>query len=454
MEVKNKKIAVVGLGIEGKDVVNYLLKKGNKITVFDQKTESELDFSGISKSKIKLNCGPNYLKNGFLDFDVIYRSPGIRPDIKEFLSAKRHHIKISSAIKLFFDLCPSKIIGVTGTKGKGTTSTLIYEILKKDGKDVYLAGNIGKPCLQLLSKLKKTSFVILELSSFQLFDLTKSPNTAVVLNVTLDHLDWHKNRKEYVDAKSNIVKHQNKNDFAVINIDYSTSKNFAKKTNAKVYYFSRYEKKVKGSFVENGKIILNIMGMKIIGETKDLQLRGEHNWENVTAAVCAAYLNGAKLSSIRTSVFNFRGLEHRLEFVRSYKGINFYNDSFSTNPGTAIAAIQSFKEPLTLILGGSDKGLSYDNMAEEIVDSGNVKNIILIGQIATQIKESLEKAFYRGNIIYLGMTTMKNVIDKAYFNAQNGDVILFSPASASFGMFKDYKDRGNQFKSCVNNLHE
>ncbi len=447
-KLNGKRIAVVGLGVEGKDVIKFLLKQKADITLFDQKPKAELNFTGINRNKIDLVTGQNYLEKGFTGFDFIFRSPGIRPDIPEFLKAKKNGSTVTSAMKLFFDLCPAKIIGVTGTKGKGTTSTLIYEILKKSGKDVCLAGNIGKPYLELLPRLNKESFVILELSSFQLFDLEKSPHVTVVLNITVDHLDWHKNRQEYVDAKKNMVKHQTKRDFAVINNDYKSSRNFSKYTKAKVYYFSRKEK-ANGCFVEKNKIILNVRKKEIVGETKNLQLRGKHNWENVTAAILASKLAGADNDSIKKAVFDFKGLEHRLELVRKIKGVSFYNDSFSTNPQPTIAAIKSFNEPLTLILGGSDKGLNYNEMGMEIVKNGNVKNIILIGQIADIIRKSLQKARFSGKIFNLGMTTMKKVIKVSFNNTEKGSVVLLSPASASFGMFNDYKDRGDKFKKHV-----
>ncbi len=452
-KLKGKKIAVVGFGIEGKDVIKFLLKGDAKVTLYDQKPFHELDFTDIDKNKINLVCGPDYLGNGFEGFDFIFRSPGIRPDIPEFISAKKNGSVITSAMKLFFELCPAKIIGVTGTKGKGTTSTLIYEILKEDGKKVCLAGNIGKPCLELLPMLDKDNLVILELSSFQLFDLERSPHVSVVLNITVDHLDWHKDRAEYVDAKKNIITHQNKDDFAVINADYETPKSFAKLTKGNVYFFSR-NKEISGCYVKSGEIILNTDKNEIIGKTNNLQLRGEHNWENVTAAIIASNLVGARVSSIRKAVFGFKGLEHRLEFVRNHKGISFYNDSFSTNPQPTIAAIRSFKEPITLILGGSDKGLDYDEMGEEIVRNGNVQNIILIGQIAPIIKQSLVKANFDGRIFDLGMSSMQNIIEVAFENSKKDSVVLLSPASASFGMFKDYKERGNRFKDAIRSLNE
>ncbi len=450
-KLAGKKIAVVGLGLEGKDIVNFLLRRKTDITLFDQKPEAELDFSGINRNKISLNCGPDYLKKGFLDFDFVFRSPGIRPDIPEFVEAKKRGVVITSAMKLFFELCPAKIIGVTGTKGKGTTSTLVYKILKRAGKRVYLAGNIGKPYLELLPKLKKIDWVVLELSSFQLFDLKKSPNIAVVLNITVDHLDWHRDRKEYVNAKKNVVRYQNKNDFVVINADYKTPKSFGRSTRARKYYFSR-RKRLNGCFVEENKIILKIGKEEVIGNTRDLKLRGEHNWENVAAAVCVAKLVGVNSSLIKKAVFSFKGLEHRLELVRTYKGVSFYNDSFSTNPQPTIAAIKSFVEPITLILGGSDKGLDYDEMGEEIVNTKNVKNIILIGQIASLIKKSLVKAKFKGRIFDLDSSKMDRIVRFCFNNTLDGEIVLLSPASASFGMFKDYKERGNLFKITVRKL--
>jgi UDP-N-acetylmuramoylalanine--D-glutamate ligase len=449
---RGKKVAVLGLGLEGKDLVRFLLEKKADVTVFDQKEENLLDFGDIDKKKLKLVCGEDYLRKGFKGFTIIYRSPGVYRNIPELIKAEKQGIEISSAIKLFFDLCPAKIIGVTGTKGKGTTSTLIYEILKKSGKSVYLSGNIGKPWLELLKVLKKDDWIVLELSSFQLIDLEISPHISVILNITTDHLDWHKDRKEYIEAKSQIVRHQTKNDFAVVNYDYITPRKFAKYTKGKILYFSR-SKKVDGCNVKNDEIRLNTKGKDVsVGKTKELLLRGEHNWENITAAICASYSAGASLSAIKSTVFSFKGLEHRLELVDTVKGITFYNDSFATGPQPTIAAIHSFKAPITIILGGSDKGLDYTEMGEEIENVGNVKNTILIGDMAERIKEALIKAKYQGNIIDLGKPKMDFIVKKAFELTKPGGVVVLSPAAASFDMFKDYKDRGNQFKLAVRAL--
>ena len=451
-DFKSKKVAILGWGMNGLDAYEYLLEQGAEITIFDQKEQNEIDLSKVNIKEAYIESGKDYLRQGLNNFDFIFRAPGVYRYIPELIAAEKSGVVVTSAIKLFFDLCPAKIVGITGTKGKGTTSTLIYLILKNAGKNVYLAGNIGIPMLTLLPKLTPKSWVVLELSSFQLIDMTKSPHIAVILNITEDHMDWHIDRDEYVKAKTQIVRYQNKNDIAAMNYDYSDSKNFSKLTKAKTYFFSR-KGKVNGSYVEDGNIKLDV-GSKIydIGKTKKLLLRGKHNWENVCAAVCASYLAGAAIKSIKEVVFSFKGLEHRLELVGEIKGVKFYNDSFSTNPQTTIAAIKSFEEPLTLILGGSDKGLDYDGMGKEISKSKNVRNIILIGDISDVIENAIKKAGYTGKVLKLGKSDMQQIVKKCVNVTPEDGVALLSPATASFDMFANYKERGSKFKEAVVNL--
>lgn len=449
---KDKKVAILGFEINGADAADYLLSQGADITVFDRKTKEELDLKGFDKRGVNFILGPDYLKGGLNKFDYIFRSPAVYPYISELTEAQKKGVEITSPIKLFFDLCPGKIIGVTGTKGKGTTCTLIYEILKKTGKDVYLAGNIGKPVLEFLPKLTKDSFVVLELSSFQLMDMTTSPHVAVVLNITTDHMDWHKDRKEYVNAKAQIVKYQTEKDFTVLNYDYEDSKNFEVLTKSHKFYFSR-SKKINGCYVEKGTIKINVESTEHnLGRVDKLLLRGKHNWENVCAASLAAYLAGAHVDSIKQTIFSFKGLEHRLELVRKINDKSFYNDSFSTNPQTTIAAIRSFTEPTTVILGGSDKGLNYDELGKEISKSTNVKVVVLVGFIANVIKKSITEANFKGKLVKLDKPPMSEIVKKCFELTPRGGVVLLSPATASFDMFKDYKDRGNQFKEEVKKL--
>ncbi len=413
MNYKDKNIAILGYGIEGQDAESFLKKEGARVTVLDQKYDS------------------GYLKN-LGGYDIIIRSPGVYRYLPEIIDAENSGVEISSAIKLFFENCPANIIGVTGTKGKGTTSTLIFEILKAADRDVYLAGNIGKPYLKLLPNLTKNSWVVMEMSSFQLIDLDISPHIGVVLNITVDHLDWHKDIKEYVDAKKNIVLHQRPEDFAVINEEYDTPRGFAQNLKSKVIFFSK--EKLEKRFKEN------------------LLLRGEHNLENIAAAVEAGKAAGVNEDIIEKTVKNFKGLEHRLELVASVEGKTFYNDSFSTGPQPAIAAIKSFSEPVTIILGGSDKGLDYAELGKEIAKRQNVRNILLIGAIGSKIEAAVSKSSYNGHFENLGSPKMDFIVKRAFELTPDGGVVILSPAAASFDMFENYKDRGNQFKKAVQSL--
>lgn len=438
--------------MEGKDLCTYLLKAGAQVTIFDKKNEEDLDFVGIDKAKVNLICGKNYLKDGIKGFDVVFRSPGVYRYLPEIVKAQKAGVKISSAIKLFFELCPAKIIGVTGTKGKGTTSTLIYQILKSARRDVYLAGNIGKPYLELLSVIRHMSYVILELSSFQLIDMDKSPHVAVVLNITSDHLDWHKDIDEYINAKKNIVRYQSVSDWAVINEEYETPKSFAQLTKGKVVFFSK-SAPTNSAFVENGEIVFLQNGERIVlGKSHWLKLRGEHNLENVTAALSVASVLGIEEKIVKKIVFSFRGLEHRLELVGNVGGVSFYNDSFATGPQPTIAAIKSFDELETLILGGSDKDLDYKDLGVEIAKRKNVENIILIGQVRDLIEKALQGASFKGQVYDLKTSRMSEIVKKAFEITPKGGVVLLSPAAASFDMFKSYKDRGEQFKKSVKEL--
>jgi UDP-N-acetylmuramoylalanine--D-glutamate ligase len=411
MNYKNKKIAVLGYGLEGQDAEKFLLKRGAVVTILDQKDD------------------PNYLKN-LHKYDLIVRSPGVYPFKKELINANKNGVRITTPIHIFLDQFTGTVIGVTGTKGKGTTSTLIYEILKKAKLDVYLAGNIGKPVLELLPLLTSKSYVVLEMSSFQLIDLPVSPDITVILNITSDHMDWHKDQEEYVKAKKNIVKFQKSSDWAVINSEYKIPKSFAKETKANVIYFS------KQTLSDEYK--------------KDLILRGEHNLENIAAAVAVSKILNIKKDLIVKTVKEFKGLEHRLEFVRLVNGVGFYNDSFATGPQPTIAAINSFTEPETLILGGSDKGLDYKELGELIDRKENIKNIILIGQIRNQIKKYIKSK--RVKIYDLEFKDMDEIVKKSFEITKKDGVVILSPAAASFDMFQNYKDRGNQFKEAVNKL--
>lgn len=429
---KGKRIAVLGAyGVEGSASRDYLVSHGLAFDILDKQDDSDY----LSKAQ---------------NYDIVFRTPGVKPTSPELVAAREKGTVFTSQIEEFFDICPGKIIGVTGTKGKGTTSTLIYEILKASGSDVYLGGNIGVPAISFLDVVTTESIVVLELSSFQLQTLKKSPDIAVVLNITSEHLDYHQDTDEYRLAKANIVKHQSVDNLAVINDDYEVSKSFSGLTPASKYFFSR-DHKVEGCYVDNhDNIILNVEGeVATIASFEELKLRGRHNLENITAASLAVYLAGAKPTVIAEVVKSFNGLEHRLELVREVNGVKYYNDSFSTVPETAIAALDSFAEPIILIAGGSDKKSDYTELGKKIANA-NVKAIILVGDMAEKIKASIPSK-YKGEII-TGLTKMDDMVTKAANLASAGDVVLLSPACASFGLFENYKDRGNQFKEVVGKL--
>ena len=459
-DLKDKMIGVVGYGIEGHATALYLLKHGLKPILFDQKPwDSWLEEDKNSIKNLKVNFA--FGLDAFMElkgFDVVFRSPGVKlTDLKKQVSAKTI---ITSQTKWFFENCPARIIGVTGTKGKGTTVSLIFEMLEENLKyrvskagtkphKNYLTGNIGKiQPFEILDTLNKNDVVVYELSSFQLQDLTLSPYISVVLMVTSEHLDYHKDIKEYREAKAPIAKFQKTTDFVIINSDYEGSVKIGEQSPGEKIYFSRQKSFDKGCYIKNGKIFFRglLGGEHEIIQINDLQLRGEHNLENIFASVTAAKILGVKTQAIKECLKSFKGLEHRLEFIGQKKGIKFYNDSFSTTPETAIAAINSFNEKEVIILGGSRKKSDFSILAKTIIEKSNVKALILIGVEAPRIRQALENAgVFHGQILE-GAKNMVEIFKQIKLLARPGDVVLFSPACASFDMFQNYKDRGDQFK--------
>ncbi len=457
-ELQGKLVAVLGFGLEGQAITRYLLKHGIKPVLFDEKIWDKWDKdrqSLIKSLDINFIFGPDCYKE-LAGFDIIFRSPGI-PLSK--VKGQRSDVVITSQTKWFFEHCPCKIIGVTGTKGKGTTSTLISEILKLQFRisnfefQVYLTGNIGKEQpLDFLDNLTKDDWVVYELSSFQLQDLDRSPHIGVVLMVTQEHLDYHKDVEEYCQAKESIVKFQSVEDYSVINMDYESSVKIGNNGAGQKRYFSARGKSGVDCYVKDGAFYLKNNGSspdEPFVEAKDLQLRGEHNWENVCAAATAAISAGCSLDTVKTGALAFKGLEHRLEFVDEKNGVKYYNDSFSTTPETAIAAIKSFSEPEIVILGGSSKNSDFTELGKTIVESKNIKCLVLIGLESGRILDAINSSGKIEAQILQGAESMQEIFGQIASVAKAGDVVLLSPACASFGMFKNYKDRGEQFKFFV-----
>lgn len=429
------KVAIVGYDVEGKANYEYWSAQGYDITICDQKTD--LDIPQGAESVL----GEHYLDD--LDrFDLIVRTAGLSP--KKILGQNPNVAdKITSQINEFMRVCPTKnIIGITGTKGKGTTSTLIYKMLEASGKDVYLGGNIGITVFSFLNKLTVDSWVILELSSFQLIDLRQAPHIGVCLMVVPEHLNWHDDLNEYIASKSQLFKQQKPDSIAIYFANNRASKQIVETSPGnKIQYFTP-----PGAFIEGGNIV-------IAGETicpvSDIKLLGEHNLQNVCAAVTAVWQVNQGIEAVRSVLTSFTGLPHRLELVRELDGVRYYDDSFGTTPETATVAIQAFKEPKIVVLGGSDKGSDYAGLAKT-VKSNNVRKVILIGEQAGRIQAALEQVGYTDFVG--GGQTMAEIVNTARQAAQPGDIVLLSTACASFDIFANYKDRGEKFSQAVQSL--
>ena len=387
------------------------------------------------------------------NFSVIFRSPSCRPDTPEIVEEVKNGALLTSEIEMLMKTCPGTVIGITGSDGKTTTTNLIYEILKEKGYNCYLGGNIGIPLFTKVREMRPEDIVVLELSSFQLMDMQSSPHIAVITNISPNHLDIHKSYEEYIDSKKNIFKYQTSKDILVLNYDNEITRNFEKEAKGKVVYFSRKEKLENGIICDAG--IIKSCEDKVrrhILNTKDILLKGIHNHENICSAVSAT--SGLVEPEIQANaVKKFKGVEHRLEFVREIEGVKWYNDSIGTSPSRTIAGLQSFTEKIVLIAGGYDKHLDYTPIAKTIVS--NVSKLILMGATAPKIEEVVkqELEMQSKQLPIYNCQTLKETVEKAYEVANSDEIVLFSPASASFDLFKNFEDRGNQFKELVNSIN-
>jgi UDP-N-acetylmuramoylalanine--D-glutamate ligase len=452
-----KNITILGFGLEGAAAAEFLIDRGAKITIFEQKGQTNLDEGYTNTVERLLEKGVQFHfgateSSEAVPMDFLVRSPGVPLSHPLVKTAQNKGVPITSGTALFFEECPAPIIGVTGTKGKGTTSSLIYTMLREAGRKARLVGNIGEPALKILSEVTADEVIVYELSSFQLLEVSKSPHLAIVLMVTQDHLDFHGSVSEYAKAKANIVRYQTEGDMVVANIDYDGSRRIAESSSAKKFWVSRRRSVAEGCFIEDGMIVVARDGTReVIASTQSVALPGAHNLENVCAAVMAGLLFELPVEVIRTALQEFRGLPHRLQLVGEKNAVRYYDDSISTTPESTIAAIESFDAPKILILGGSSKGADFAELAKNIVNSNSILAIIGIGEEWPRIREELRKQEVKIRFIE-GCSTMKEIVATAREIARPGDVILLSPGCASFGMFESYKDRGEQFVKAVSNL--
>ncbi len=464
-EMLSLPITVVGLGISNIPLLKFLLSSGAvSLSARDRQEKSKLssEILALEKCGVKLICGEEYLKD--LDEKIIFRSPGVRPDAPELSLAKKNGAFITSEMELFFSLCPAKILGITGSDGKTTTTTLTYELLKRQAEisgdfKVFVGGNIGAPLLPLVNEMTENDFAVLELSSFQLQDIRFSPSRAVITNITPNHLNWHKDYYEYIAAKKRIL---GKETHAVLNAQNEECAQIAKSiTNKTVFSAKMTEEKMRSEFptvaklYKKGDYIIYWNKEKEIPVLKasEIKIPGIHNEENYMAAIAltAPYVN---IDVVKEVAQSFNGVEHRLEFVRSFKGVKYYNSSIDSSPTRTAAALSALKEKPIVICGGAAKGIPFDSLAATLCEKA--KAVVLTGQTASDIEKALNayEKFKESNLAVIKSESFENAVLKARDAAKEGDTVLLSPACTSFDSFKNFEQRGKTYKNIVNGFKE
>ncbi len=452
--IRFRKVAVIGLGVSNIPLLDYLYEKKAKVTVFDERTIDEINKNikdKITAYNFEFSFGKNCLEN-LKDFNIIFRSPSCLPTRPELEAEEKRGAVVTTEVEMLMEMCPCKIIGVTGSDGKTTTTSLINSILQTAGYNTFLGGNIGTPLFTRLPEMKPDDIVVLELSSFQLMNMNISPDIAVITNITPNHLNIHKDYEEYIESKKNIFKNQDENGILILNYDNDITRNCSKEANGKVVFFSS-KTKLDNGFIVDEDIIKECDDRvrKHIINADEIILRGKHNLQNIATALAATKTLVNMDTAIR-AIKEFKPVEHRIEFIKEIDGVKWYNDSASSSPTRTISGINAFKENIILIAGGYDKNLDYEPLAKPIVEK--VSTLILIGQTAEKIFEVVKReADIQNKKIKIYMCdALEQTIDLAKKSAKKGDVVLFSPASASFDMFKDFADRGQKFKNLVNNI--
>ena len=446
--LRGKRIAVLGIGVSNRPLIRMLLRRGLTVLACDKTPRQQLDEEVLDLERMgaTLHVGDGYLDS--VQADVVFRTPGMHPDIPALRQLRESGAVVTSEMEAFFSVCPCRIIAVTGSDGKTTTTTLISEILKHAGYTVWLGGNIGTPLLPLAEQMKPDDLAVVELSSFQLMGMTQSADIAVVTNLAPNHLDVHKDMAEYIAAKENVYLHQGKTGKLVVNMDNEITNSFAEKAPGMVEKFSRLGKPSNGVWLENGIIYRN--GRRIM-PADDIKIPGVHNIENYMAAACATegLATDADVDAVARS---FGGVEHRIELVRELHGVKYYNDSIASSPSRTIAGLHSFKQKVILIAGGYDKHIPFDVLGPEIC--AHVKTLVLCGATADKIRAAVENApeYKKGAPEILEANDLREAVALCRKAAQPGDVVTLSPACAAFDQFKNFAVRGRAYKKLVGSL--
>ena len=451
--VKGKTVAFIGIGTSNLPLIKQFSDKGAKVIACDRKDFESLGENGVKAKEYgaELVLGDDYLSN--IQADIVFRSPGTPFYKDELVKLRENGTVLTSEMEVFFDLCPCKTIAVTGSDGKTTTTTIISEMLKAAGKTVHLGGNIGKPLLPEIETVKPEDYAVVELSSFQLISMRKSPDVAVVTNLAPNHLDIHKDMQEYVDSKKNIVLHQNAFSKAVLNLDNEIANGFSESVRGELAKFSAKEKLFNGAYLDGTKIVYSAFGkVTEIMDYRDIKIPGMHNVENYLAAISAVW-GIVDVPTMVEVAKTFGGVAHRAEFVREYKGVKYYNDSIASSPTrTMLGTLSLYDEKIIIIAGGYDKHIPYEPLGPVV--NNKVKVLILLGDTAPKIEAAVKGAenYDESAIEIINVENMEQAVAAAVKAAKEGDIVSLSPASASFGLYRNFVERGNHFKSIVNGL--
>lgn len=446
--IKNKNIAVVGIGVSNIPLIEFLVSLGGNVTAFDKKEENELKevVDKYSKLGVKFQLGKDYLTN-LTGFEVVFKTPSMRIDSEALVKVKEEGAYVTSEMEEFVRYCPAKVYGITGSDGKTTTTTLIYKILKEAGYTTWVGGNIGAPLFANIEKMTKNDRVVLELSSFQLMTMDTSTDVAVVTNLSPNHLDMHKDMNEYVDSKKNVFKYQESENLLVLNLDNDITNKMISEAKGRVYTFTRKSEDSDAIYKDGG---LYVKG-KLVCKREDIKLKGLHNVENLLAAF-AATCDEVSVESMKNVAITFGGVEHRSEFIRKIDGVEYYNDSIASSPTRTLASIKAFEKPVILIAGGYDKNLPFEPLAFE--GYSFIKHLIVLGATKDKIKEQfsrLEKE--KGIVVPINtVSTLEEAVEVAREIAKEGDIVTLSPACASFDMFPNFMERGNKFKKLIKEI--
>lgn len=453
--IKDKRIAFIGVGVSHTELIKVFLSKGIRCVICDKKEEDEFDqllMADFTSKGCEFSLGENYLDEIF-NCDIVFRTPGMYYNHPTLIEARKRGVIITSEMETFFDLCPCKTYALTGSDGKTTTTTLVSEFLKAEGRRVHLGGNIGKALLPLVETISETDLAVCELSSFQLISMRESPDVAGITNIRPNHLNVHGTMEEYTEAKCNILAHQNAYSRAVLNLDDEVTSGLADLVRGELAYFSTKQKPENGAFLrEDGMLCYNERGkVTEYVHMKDIKIPGMHNVEDYLTAIAMTY-GEVEPETVAKTAKEFGGVEHRIEFVRELDGVRYYNNSIASSPTRVLACLAAFDKKQIMIQGGSDKGISFEPMAAPICEK--VKVLILMGETAEKIRAAVEAApnFDGSGLRIFMVKDMQEAVQTARDNAEEGDIVSLSPACASFDMYRMFEDRGRHFKELVNAL--